>query len=67
MSIWQFMDVNGLPTKDPQFDDGIMATPGNEGFSTATVTAAIPPGAKSFNYIGLSQVTQTEEDNGLQS
>jgi hypothetical protein len=53
MSKWQFVK-SGVPTTDPLFDDGEQTSPGDEGFNTTAVEAAIPAGADGFNYVGIS-------------
>ena len=62
MAVWQYLKKGllgvVLPTTDPMFDDGLQVLPGDAGFSTAAVTAAMPTDADSFNYVGPSPAAQ---------
>lgn len=56
MAVWQFMKA-GKPTQDAHFDDGQPGGPGEPGFDTAAIIAAVAAkgaAADSYNYVGLT-------------
>jgi hypothetical protein len=62
MAIWQIMkagvplaDTSVVPAINLLFDDGGLAQPGDDGFSTAAITAhlaTLGAAADGFNYVG---------------
>ena len=62
MAKWQFMKA-GKPTADAHFDDGLPGGPGEAGFNTVSVIAAVAAkgaAADGFNYIGQTYFPPVE-------
>jgi hypothetical protein len=54
MAVWQILKA-GSPTKAELFDDGDLAVPGDEAFSTDAIRAhvqSLGKNADGFNYVG---------------
>lgn len=59
MAVWQIMNGEAPSATLPLFDDEAPGGPGESGFDTAAVKAAVvAAGATGFNYVGLSPFAQ---------